>query len=188
MIWPSPDRRSVADLWMGFVDKYHNKYQTGGLQHLLAQQIRAEVGSAVFDSYFRFSIVRNPWDRAISQFVFMARRPDLRGFLGMPPDASLKQYLQLIGKRRHVQWDHQVRFLYDDNGRCLVDYIGRFEAFESSIQSIMSRLGIGLGPVRHDNRGARGPYQSYYDAEAREMVAALYAEDIKAFGYAFEAS
>ena len=62
MIWPSPELRSVDDLWMGFVDKYHNKYQTGGLQHLLAKQIRTEVGSVTFDSYFSFSIVRNPWD------------------------------------------------------------------------------------------------------------------------------
>jgi hypothetical protein len=145
------------------------------------------VGSEVFDSYFRFSIVRNPWDRVISQFVFMARRPDLCAFLGMQPGAPLKQYLQLIGKRRHVQWDHQIRFLYDDNGDCLVDFIGRFEAFESSIQSIVSRLGLDAGPVRHDNRGMRGPYQSYFDAEAREVVAALYAEDIRTFGYTFEA-
>jgi hypothetical protein len=188
MIWPSPELRSADDLWMGFVDKYHNKYQTGGLQHLLAKQIRTEVGSVVFDSYFSFSIIRNPWDRVVSQFASMARRPDLRAFIGMQADASLKQYLHLIGKRRHVQWDRQVRFLYDDNGNCLVDFIARFEALESSIQTIMSRLGMDLGPLRHDNRGMRGRYQSYYDAETREMVAALYAEDIQTFGYNFEAS
>jgi hypothetical protein len=143
------------------------------------------VGNEVFDAYFRFSIVRNPWDRAISQFAFMARRPDLRAFVGMRRDAPLKEYLQLIGTRVHVQWDHQVRFLYDDNGNCLVDLVARFESFEASIRSIMSRLGLDPGLVRHDNRGARGSYQSYYDAEAREMVAALYAEDIRTFGYAF---
>jgi hypothetical protein len=106
----------------------------------------------------------------------------------MQPNAPLKQYLQLIGTRRHVQWDHQVRFLYDDHGNCLVNLVARFEAFESSIQAIMRRLGMKHGPVRHDNPGVRGPYQSYYDAEAREMVSALYAEDIQTFGYTFETS
>lgn len=43
LIWPMP--RTANDLWMGFRDNYHNKYQTGGLQHLLATQIRSEVGS-----------------------------------------------------------------------------------------------------------------------------------------------
>src|SRR5579862_2264802 len=38
VLWP--EERSPEDLWMGFVDDYHNKYQTGGLQHLLARQIR----------------------------------------------------------------------------------------------------------------------------------------------------
>jgi hypothetical protein len=30
LIWPIEQGRSEADLWMGFKDKYHNKYQTVG--------------------------------------------------------------------------------------------------------------------------------------------------------------
>jgi len=44
IIWPRQALRTEQDLWMGLVSKYHNKYQTGGLQHLLASQIREEVG------------------------------------------------------------------------------------------------------------------------------------------------
>jgi len=186
LIWPPSIPRSVDDLWLGFVDAYHNKVQTGGLQHLFASQIRTEVGVRVFDSYFRFSFVRNPWDRAVSQYTYMERRPDLREFLGMRQGASMKEYLQLIGRRLHVQWEKQVRFLQADSGELLVNFIGRFESFESSARSVIARLGIGLGEIPHENAGVRGPYQTYYDEEAREMVAALYAEDIRAFGYAFE--
>jgi hypothetical protein len=58
VLWPGA--RAESDLWMGSIDAYHNKYQTGGLQHLLARQIRQEVGVEKFSRCFRFSFVRNP--------------------------------------------------------------------------------------------------------------------------------
>ena len=39
-IWPATKDRTESNLWMGFVSGFHNKYQTGGLQHLLATQIK----------------------------------------------------------------------------------------------------------------------------------------------------
>ena len=74
ILWP--DLRKESDLWMGFVSKYRNKYQTGGLQHLQASQIIREVGEDIFSHYFKFSIVRNPWDKAVSQFTYMKQRDD----------------------------------------------------------------------------------------------------------------
>ena len=60
VIWPKGKGRTEEDLWMGFVNRFENKYQTGGLQHLLAWQVREEVGSDVFSDYYKFSFVRNP--------------------------------------------------------------------------------------------------------------------------------
>ena len=94
--------RSEQDLWMGFVTRFENKYQTGGLQHLLGWQIRKEVGSDIFNSYYKFTVVRNPWDRTVSQFAYMQQRPDLMEFLGMNLDTEFKSYLELICLKKHV--------------------------------------------------------------------------------------
>lgn len=177
------DERTTADLWMGFQDKYHNRYQTGGLQHLHAGQIKSEVGAEVFNRYFKFSMVRNPWDKAVSQFRYMAKRDDLREFLGMKPNDCFKRYLELISKKTHVQWEPQVRFVFDDAGNSLVDYIGRFESFAESVGVVMDQIGLSVSRIPHANKSRRNAIEDDYDGESMEIVGALYAEDVKAFGY-----
>lgn len=180
MVWPG--ERRVEDLWLGFISKYHNKYQTGGLQHLLAVQVRQEVGNETFRAYFKFAIVRSPWDRVISQYAYMRERPDLRSFVGMRENDSFKRYLELISKRSHVQWLPQHRFIFDDNGEPLVDYVGRFESFADDAAHIFRRLGIDA-PVPHVNASHRRATAAYYDPESLEMVSDMYAADIRSFGY-----
>lgn len=183
VIWPG--ERAEADLWMGFVRPMWNKYQTGGLQHLLASQIREEVGAETFDSYFRFAVVRNPWDKAVSQFLFMRKREDLRAFAGMRKRDNLAKYLSLIRKKEHVQWAPQMRFLLDGNGEQIVDHVARFERLEAECRAIFRRLDIGPAELPHRKKTERAPYQDYYNAETREMVADMYKDDIALLGYAF---
>ncbi|MCH1458206.1 MAG: sulfotransferase family protein, partial [Synechococcus sp. MOX_bin73] len=116
VIWPHPEDLTEANLWWGFVSKYHNKYQTGGLQHLLARQVRSEVGLEIFNSFYKFTIVRNPWDRIVSQFAYMQTRSDLMDFIGMQPETEFKAYLGLIQKKQHVQWMPQTDFILDQDG------------------------------------------------------------------------
>ena len=41
------EKRTTKDLWMR-----PNKYQTGGLQHLMSSHIIQEVGESIFSKYF----------------------------------------------------------------------------------------------------------------------------------------
>ena len=173
---------------MGFVTRFENKYQTGGLQHLLARQVREEVGCDVFSSYYKFAFVRNPWDRIVSQFAYMQQRPDLMEYLGMDSGTEFKSYLELIPLKEHVQWTPQIRFLLDFDGSVLVDRIGRLEAFNQDCEQIFAELGLKLEclPGRV-NRSERRSLEYYYpDREAVEMVADIFAEDIDFLGYEFD--
>ena len=187
VIWPKEQGRTEVDLWMGFVSRFENKYQTGGLQHLLAWQIREEVGSDVFSAYYKFAFVRNPWDRIVSQFAYMQQRPDLMDFLGMTSGIEFKAYLELIRRKEHVQWMPQVRFLLDQDGSLLVDRIGRLESFNEDCAQIFSAIGLPLDQLPgHANRSKREPFQAYYsDNEAIEAVADIFSEDISFLGYKF---
>lgn len=182
VLWPG--KRSEADLWMGFISAYGNRYQTGGLQHLTASLVREAVGDRIFSQYLKFAVVRNPWDRAASQYAFMRRRGDLRAFIGMNESDDFPTYLRRIQKYRHVQWETQERFLCDEAGNLLVDEIIRFERFDLEFGAFLKRLGI-TKCIPHAKSGNRGPVGSLYDSETIEIVAKMYAGDIARFGYVF---
>jgi hypothetical protein len=182
IIWPEP--RLESDLWMGFKSKYHNKYQTGGLQHLFANQIRQEVGEQVFKTYFKFSIVRNPWEKTISQYFYMKNRPDLREWIGMEENSSFETYLDLIRKKAHVQWEPQYKFIYDQNGDLLIDFIGRLENFDKDASSIINRIGI-KAEIPHSNATKHKHYTEYYNQETIEIVNDMYSNDISLLNYKF---
>ena len=187
-LWPRPEDRNEANLYWGFISKYRNKYQTGGLQHLLASQVREEVGATIFETFYKFAFVRNPWDRVVSQFAYMQQRPDLMDYIGMSPGTEFKAYLELIQQKEHVQWMPQHKFLLDEDGTLLVDQIGRLESFETDFLSILAKLQLKeSAQLSHDNRSERQPITEYYnDCETVEIVADIYSEDIKLLGYCFD--
>jgi hypothetical protein len=182
VLWPG--ERTEADLWMGFTSRLGNRYQTGGLQHLTAALVREAIGARTFDAYFKFAIVRNPWDKAVSQYAFMRRRPDLRELLGMHEDDDFRTYLRLIRNATHVQWQPQVSFVRNERGELLVDRIVRFENFDEGFASVLQQLGVD-GPVPHVHGADRGPTADYYDDETRALVADYYRDDIAYFDYTF---
>ena len=190
VIWPHPEDLTEANLWMGFTSKYRNKYQTGGLQHLLASQVRLEVGLDIFNSFYKFTIVRNPWNRTVSQFAYMQSRPDLMDFIGMQPKTEFKTYLGLIQKKQHVQWMPQTDFILDKDGTLLVDRIGYLESIEKDSSEIFDIIGAYAerSKIFHANRSQRKSLDHYYDQESIEIVSEIYSRDINYLKYSFDST
>lgn len=185
MLWPNVSSRTEKDLWQGFTTPMHNKYQTGGLQHLCAHQIRKELGEETFRAAYKFTVVRNPWDKAVSQFVFMRKRPDLMDFIGMQPTDDFKTYLEITQRKSHVQWMPQYMFILDQDGTTLVDHILRFETFESDVKQTLAAIGAERTELLHQKKGDRTHYTDYYDEDTKTMVAEAYSTDIRMFGYRY---
>lgn len=183
LIWPE---KREEELWMGFIDRYSNKYQTGGLQHLLAKQIKQEIGDYIFRKYWKFTLIRNPWEKILSTYLSIKwARPDIREFIGMKPNDNFQKFLDLTEKKGHTQWEPQFRFIYDDNGVKLVDYIGRYERYDNDVITILQKIGIYSQIIPHIYSSNSKNYIHLYDQETKERVSERYHQDIDLFNYEF---
>jgi len=71
-----------------------------------------------------------------------------------------------------------------------VDFIGRYENLENDFKVVAKELGLGnnvsLPHINSFSSKRKGKhYTEFYTKEARDMVAEIYADDIKMFGYEF---
>jgi len=135
--------------------------------------------TADWDRAFKFAVVRNPWDRLVSGWRYVAADVSLRDLL-----------LQLPEKSDFHRWHHVTRlqseFLLDENGELIPDMLLRFERLREEFARCCERMGMPRVILPRENWTARSKdYRSYYDEETRELVAELFRTDIDLFGYEF---
>ncbi|RWM43344.1 MAG: sulfotransferase [Mesorhizobium sp.] len=183
-IWPDRVSRTADQYWK---NPELNRHQKEGLHHLTAAQIRSEIGAETFDSMFKFSLVRNPWDKAVSQFLYTKTwRRDLRKILGLNRFMSFRSYLKAIQRVDHPQWRAQHLFIDDHDGSLLVDHVGRFEQIREEFTHVSERIGLANVALPHSKKSIRkADYRDYYTPETRNMVLTIYRTDIERFGYEF---
>jgi len=129
--------------------------------------------------YFKFSFVRNPWDRLVSQFHFN------RGKFGME-NYSFRDHVQAFYDDRVVgRGGAHLAWLVDENNNMAVDFVGRFENLQEDFNIICDKIGIPQQELPRKNATKHKHYTEYYDDETKELVAKKYAEDIEYFGYEF---
>ncbi len=169
--------------------------QPGRAKHLSAPQLQAILGEEEFARCFRFTVVRNPWERMVSRYNFTHVRSEPsdeekldRGTTRTFHDLEFEPWLDRIAYRalRGKGPRSQLSKLIGPNGEVLVDHIGRLTDLQGTVDLLCSRLGVEPEPVRQVNPGTRSkPYADYYDDRTRDIVADIHRVDIEHFGFTF---
>jgi hypothetical protein len=149
-------------------------------KHATALEIRASLDREIFDSVFKFTFVRNPWDWQVSLYHYILNHPENHGYEETKKMGSFRHFVFSRKKSAFTQ----TGCLVDESGSLLVDFVGRFESLETDFKTICDKVGI-TANLPHINKSDRTAYQDYYDSETRDLTARLYAEDIERFGYTF---
>ena len=162
--------------------------------HPLARDYQKLLGQERFRRFFKFAVVRNPWDRLVSTFCYLKQggrnerdRQWSASHLAPYPDFHSFATGWLTRRTIHT-YDHflpQFRFVCDRHGQLLVDHICRLEHLATDYEPIRQRLRPDK-PLPHLNASVREPYQTYYTPRTRAIVADVYREDIARFNYSFE--
>jgi hypothetical protein len=165
----------------------------GFFQHDSAAEVKRKAGSEIWNSYFKFSIARNPWDRVVSLFAWEARnKPELKPVkklhhkLGVPFD-EFAETARLFRTFVTGQWSTNDHIYLIDDQLC-VDYVIRYESLSDGLAEVCRRVGIPgveLPRLKSGLRKPGRPYADYYDHASRDIVAERHRRDVELFGYSF---
>lgn len=153
-------------------------YEGSPEKHFTIPQYIKEYGSEIWNNYFTFSFVRNPWDRLISWIKYRDKRHNL--YEGKINSCIIKKEIDVD----IISTSTYFNILsLDTDG--VIDYIGRFENLQQDFNIVCDKIGIPQQQLLHVNKTHHKHYTEYYDDETREIVAERYAKDIEYFGYKF---
>nr|WP_272508213.1 sulfotransferase family 2 domain-containing protein [Salinibacter ruber] len=149
--------------------------------HLTAMEIR-ERFPEIWDDYFTFGFVRNPWAWQVSLYFYML---ETESHHQHDLIASMEDFDEYIHWRVNEDKHLQSEFFCDADGRLMVDYIGRLESIREDFQTICEQIGVEAS-LPHKNASSHRDYRTYYSDRSRELVAEHFQEDIERFGYCFD--
>jgi len=145
--------------------------------HITASEIRARVGQQLWDSYFKFCVERNPWDRVVSLYYWQNRTEPR-----LPFSAFIESDAPLGLKRKGFE-------LYTIDGCVAVDKVCRFENLTEELETVRIKKGIpeklDLPHAKSQFRKDKQSYRDIYGEMEKAKIAELFSDEIKLFGYEF---
>jgi len=145
-------------------------------KHSTLAEYRDALGNEQFRSLYKFSCVRNPWDRMVSYYFTPTQSPETW---------DRKKFRKMISKIVSVA-DYLRLDQDEEDPFTNVDYIMRFENLAEDFRTVCGKVGISAATLPRYNRSNREHYSKYYDDELRELVRTQFAAEIERFGYTFE--
>jgi len=176
---------------MPLIEKYFRNRGIVTFGHMDYMQLkRANYISSHFDSNaFKFCIVRNPYDRAISLFRYLKTTN--------PPTIPIKITFEefLLRVRKGVppiglynvsglsQCNPQVSWL---NGVAM-DHVGRVEEIDKTLHILNKRFKLNVPCFgRNNTSGKHEDRNKYLDRKAMTLIQDIYRDDFKELGYDFD--
>ena len=157
-------------------------------QHLTALEYKNLLGNRRWKKQFKFSIVRNPWDKVVSHFHHRVKTNQT----GLGDNSiDFKDWVKLsYGEQNPKYYDYpkffmpQIDWLTDSQGEISVDFIGRFENLENDFQFICEKIGA-EAYLPLVNKSKRHEYHHYYDDTTKKIVEKWFEKDVDYFKYNF---
>lgn len=162
--------------------------------HCTAQEIR-NLHPEVFESYQKITVVRNPFDKIVSEYYHFLQMAHNIPMIGHVKDMTFSDFVsrlydkfdeiqELQTLKREDYYIHvvpQVHFLKIDGKISDQIKVYRFENF----REIRDQLGITRKLNVNCLKDYAASYQKHYDSRLVQKVNQMYEEDLRVFNYSF---
>ena len=150
--------------------------------HATAKQARLVFGSEVFDSYFKFAVERNPWERQVSLYTHrqIKKNKSTETF-----DKDMRSFA--YRNTEYVKLNNWS--IYAIGNTVAVDQIIKYENLNSELSELLEMLKIKAEvtlPRLRAYKPDRKHYSQYYSEISRNMIKRWYEKEIQYSGYSFE--
>lgn len=164
-----------------------------------------DIQTGDYEDYFKFTFVRNPWDRIVSCYSdkilhtpvtnYKYKKGIFRRYVrlyktlfysGMSFNEFTRKVSMIPDEKADRHFRSQHTYINDKNGQTLVNFIGKFENLSADLKYVSEKTGAKNLDLGHENKSIRPKeYRDIYTDEAKKIIAERYKKDIALFGYQF---
>lgn len=161
-----------------YVEPHHPRNYEGYYNHIPGHVVRSQVGTDVWNSYYKFCVERNPWDKVLSHFHMVRARED--------NTLTFERYLD----KKSFPSDFQKYTEPSNSDSIILDEVLRYEQLSVDLTRTFTRLGIpfngDLGArAKSEYRTDRRCYRDVYSSTQADLVRRAFAKEIALHGYSF---
>jgi Sulfotransferase family len=152
--------------------------------HMPAANIKALLGEEIWSNYFKFCIVRNPYEKAVSAYYFFKKNSaDTVSSVKIDESSLFEQWLESSGPP--IDRD---KYLID--GQFCLDHVIRYESLNQDLKELCHRFRLPWKPAGLPNfkRGIRPKnisLEHLYTEKSKALVSTAYQFELAYFGYSF---
>jgi hypothetical protein len=140
-----------------------------------------QVNAQQYNEYFKFTVVRDPLERAYSWYQNAMRDPIHQRNYGIPADIDFDMFIRKFAGKGYLR--PQYYWLLDYSGNVDMDLVIKFEALELGFEQVCRHIGLAELKLPHRVAGDNKHRDRNIEPKTVEFIKTFYSEDYRLFSY-----